>query len=178
MATGSTSEYNLPYPLDVDPVNVHGDIQDLAERIELVLPTVSGLPYFSYLVTNESGSNIAKGDPVYITGYSETTSKTTVAKSDADDLSTFPAIGLAQSNIADGTDGIMIISGTFSDIDTSENTAGDILYVASGGGLTSTQPANGSGIIGVVAKAHVSGVILLGQVTGNGTWGSMKAGMN
>lgn len=34
MASGSTPIYNIPYPLATDPVDVHGDIEDLADRLE------------------------------------------------------------------------------------------------------------------------------------------------
>ena len=37
MASGATSIYLIPYPLSTDPVDVHGDIQDLADRLEIVL---------------------------------------------------------------------------------------------------------------------------------------------
>jgi hypothetical protein len=39
MATGITALYNLPYPLITDPVDVHGDIQDLANSVASVLNT-------------------------------------------------------------------------------------------------------------------------------------------
>ena len=39
MASGLTPIYLLPYPLSTDPVNVHGDIEDLADRLETILPT-------------------------------------------------------------------------------------------------------------------------------------------
>jgi predicted RecA/RadA family phage recombinase len=179
MATGATAIYDLPFPLLTDTVNVHGDIQSLAEQIELVLPSL-GLPYFTYEVKNSSGVTINKGDPVYATGYS---TKTTVAKSDSDNLATFPVIGLAQSNISNGSDGVIIVSGIFSGnadipLNTSSYTAGDVLYVANGGGLTDTQPEGGSGAVAVVLKANAStGAIVVGQPKGNGTWGSMKAGL-
>jgi len=179
MATGSTTTYDLPYPLLSDPVNVHGDIQSLAERIELVL-TGLGQKYFTYEVTNSSGSSITKADPVYITGYS---SKPTVAKSNSTSINTFPVFGLAQSNIANGSDGVIIISGVFEGtssipLNTSSYSVGDILYVASGGGLTKVQPTAGSGAVGLVLKSNASlGAILFGQPKGNGTWGSLKAGL-
>jgi hypothetical protein len=179
MATGATPLFDLPFPLLSDVVNVHGDIQSLAEQIELILPGL-GLPYVTYEVKNSSGVTINKGDPVYATGYS---TKTTVAKSVATNLSTFPVIGLAQSNISNGSDGVIIVSGIFAGtadipLDTSSYTAGDVLYVATAGGLTNTQPADGSGAVGVVLKANASlGVITVGSVKGNGTWGSMKAGL-
>jgi hypothetical protein len=109
MATGATPLFDLPFPLLSDVVNVHGDIQALAEQVELILPGL-GLPYVTYEVKNSSGVTINKGDPVYATGYS---TKTTVAKS-----------------------------------------------------------------VGVVLRANASlGVITVGSIKGNGTWGSMKAGL-
>lgn len=174
MATGLTSIYELPYPISTDPVNVHGDIQDLSERLELVLSTI-GTPFISHEIKNISGSSISKGYPVYITGYS---TKTTIDKCDADNLNTFPVFGLLAATTANNTDGVVIISGVFSNANTSSYTAGDILYVASGGGLTNVQPSNGSGAIGIVAYSNASnGIIIVGQPKGNGTWGSLKAGL-
>jgi hypothetical protein len=179
MATGSTANYDIPYPLSSDPVNVHEDMQSLAETVESLLGTI-GPAYHTLEVTNNSGVTIAKGDPIYATGFS---TKTTVAKSVATNLATFPVIGLAQTNISNGSDGVIIVSGIFAGtadipLDTSSYTAGNILYVGTSGGLTNTQPATGSGAVGVVLKANASlGVITVGSVKGNGTWGSMKAGL-
>jgi len=174
MATGQTTIYELPYPLSGDPVNVHGDIQDLSERLETILSTI-GTPFISHEVRNISGSSISKGTPVYITGYS---TKTTIDKCDSDNLETFPVFGLMAATTANNNDGVVIISGVFSNINTSSFTAGDILYVANGGGLTNSQPATGSGAIGIVAYSNASnGIIIVGQPKGNGTWGSLKAGL-
>ena len=175
MATGATSTYDLPYPLSSDPVNIHEDFQDLAEQLELILPTI-GLPYHTIEIKNVSGVTIAKGDPVYITGFS---TKTTVAKCDSDNLSTFPVLGLAQSAIANNTDGVIVISGIFTNINTSSYSVGNILYVANNGGLTATQPTSGSGVVAIVAKSNATtGVLIVGQPKGNGTWGSLKAGLS
>ena len=174
MATGATNNYDLPYPVLSDPVNVHGDIQLLAERIEDVILNI-GLPFISIEVRNNSGASIAKGTPVYISGYS---TKPTIAKSDSDDLTTFPVIGITQSAITDGSDGVVIVSGVFDEVNTSSYTAGDILYVANGGGLTDTIPTGGSGAVAVVAKSNAStGVIIVGQPKGNGSWGALKNGL-
>ena len=173
-----TTNYDLPYPLASDSVNVHGDLQDLAEAIDAILPTL-GLPYHTLEVVNNSGATIAKATPVYISGFG--TSKPRVAKSDADTLATFPVVGLTQAAITNGSDGVIITSGIFTGVNTAAFSAGARLYVASGGGLTSTQPtfpAN-SGVIGVVAKSNAStGIIVIGAIKGNGTWGSMKAGLS
>jgi hypothetical protein len=174
MATGSTNTYDLPYPVLSDPVNVHEDIQSLAERLEDVLSNV-GVPFISLEVRNISGASIAKGTPVYITGY---TTKPTIAKCDSDDLSTFPVVGITQSAISNNTNGVIIVSGVFENINTSSYSAGEILYVANGGGLTDTIPTGGSGAVAVVAKSNATtGVIIVGQPKGNGTWGALKNGL-
>jgi hypothetical protein len=174
MATGATTNYDLPYPVLSDPVNVHEDIQSLAERLEDILSNV-GVPFISLEVRNATGATIAKGTPVYISGYS---TKPTVAKCDSDDLTTFPVAGITQAAISNAADGVIIVSGVFEGINTSSYTAGEILYVANGGGLTDTIPTGGSGAVAVVAKSNAStGIIIVGQPKGNGTWGSMKAGL-
>jgi hypothetical protein len=179
MASGETTVFDLPYPINSDPVNVAGDIQSLAERIEVILPTL-GLPYHTLEVTNDSGVSIAKGDPVYISSFNNTSGKPEVTKSQASDITTFPVVGLAQSAIGNGNDGVIVISGVFTGIDTASYTVGDILYVGSSGGLTATQPitaTTNSGAVGVISKANINGTILVGSFKGNGTWGSMKAGL-
>ena len=170
-----TNTYDLPYPTNASPVNVAGDIQALAEAVDAILPSL-GLPYHTLEVVNNTGSTIAKATPVYISGFG--TSKPRISKSDADTLSTFPVIGLTQAAITNGSDGVVLISGVFSDVNTSSFSVGARLYVACGG-LTTTKPTSGGGVIGVVAKSNAStGIIIVGANKGNGTWGSMKAGLS
>jgi hypothetical protein len=174
MATGATTNYDLPYPVLSDPVNVHEDIQSLAERLEDILSNV-GVPFISLEVRNTTGSTIAKGTPVRISGY---TTKPLIAKCDSDDLTTFPFVGITQASISNNANGVIIISGVFEGINTSSYTAGNILYVANGGGLTNSIPAGGSGAVAVVAKSHAStGIIIVGQPKGNGTWGALNNGI-
>lgn len=171
----TTTNYQIPYPTLSDPVNVHGDIEDLAKKIDIILPEL-GVPYFTLQVKNVSGTTISANDPVYVTGFS---THTTVAKCDADDLLTFPVLGLAKAEILDTNEGIVVVSGIFDETNTSSFTAGSILYVASGGGLTDTQPINGSGAVGIVLQQNAStGIILVTQPKGNGTWGSLKKGLS
>ncbi len=176
MASGETAVYDIPYPLQSDPVDVAGDIQSLAERIDIILPSI-GLPYHTMEVTNNSGVTINKADPVYISGYSSITNKPEITKSDSDILSTFPVIGLTQGAIGNGSDGVIVISGVFTDVNTSSYLIGDLLYVSSSGGLTKTQPTSGSGVVAIVAKVSVNGTMIVGAFKGNGTWGSLKAGL-
>jgi hypothetical protein len=175
MATGATTTYDFPYPVLTDPVNVHEDIQSLAEAVDAVLPTI-GLPFHTLEIRNVSGVSIVKGDPVYITGFS---TKPTIAKSDAATIGTFPVVGLAQSNIGNNSDGVIVLSGVFTDINTASYTAGDVLYVASGGGLTATKPTSNLVTVGVVAKSNATtGVILVTSPRSRaGTWGALKEGL-
>jgi hypothetical protein len=174
-----TLNYDIPYPTNSSPVDVAGDLQALAERLDVVLPTI-GLPYHTIEVTNISGASITKGDPVYVSGFNNTSGKPQVTKSQASNLATFPVIGLAQATISNSTDGVIVISGVFNGVDTSTFTIGSRLYVGTSGGLTTTQPitaTTNSGVVGIVAKVNASGTILVGSFKGNGTWGSMKAGL-
>ena len=43
MASGLTPTYSLPYPLATDGVNVHGDVEDLAQKVEDVLEVKANL---------------------------------------------------------------------------------------------------------------------------------------
>ena len=174
-----TLNYDIPYPTPSSPVDVAGDLQALAERIDIVLPTI-GLPFHTFECTNDSGVSIAKGDPVYISSFNNTSGKPEVTKSQASTLATFPVVGLAQSAIGDGSDGVIVISGVFTGIDTSSYSVGNLLYVGTSGGLTATQPISAttnSSVVAVVSKANVNGTLLVGAFRGNGTWGSMKAGL-
>jgi len=178
MATGSTSNYSLPYPKATDPVDVAGDIQDLAGSIDALLPELT-TPNTKITVYNGSASAIAVGDPIYISGI-YVSGEPEVSKSDAADLNTMPAIGIAASNMGPGNSGEMVIVGIVdADINTSLYSLGDYLYVAaSGGGLTDTQPTypNYAQQIGLVLKSDASqGQIMMlpGNNPGSLTWGQM-----
>jgi hypothetical protein len=43
MASGLTPTYSLPYPLATDGVNVHGDVEDLAQKVEDILESKANL---------------------------------------------------------------------------------------------------------------------------------------
>jgi hypothetical protein len=166
-----TTIYDFPYPVASDPVDIVGDIQSLAERMEAVLfATESNI---TIEVTNSSGASISKGDPVYLTGYG---TKPQVTK--LTNTMNYPVLGLAKDTFATATDGVVVISGIFSNVATSSYSVGNILYTGTSGGLTATQPATGGTAVGVVAKSHATtGVIIVGKPTGNGTWAALKAGL-
>ena len=175
MASGETITYDLPYPILTDPVNVHEDIQSLAEAIDAILPTI-GVAYHTLEVRNVSGVSITKGDPVYISGYS---TKPTIAKANASTIGTFPVVGLAQTNIGNSTDGVIVVSGIFSNINTNSYTAGNVLYVAAGGGLTATKPTSNAVSVGIVGKSNsTTGIIIVTSPKSvAATWGALKEGL-
>jgi len=171
-----TNPQLIPYPESSDPVNVHTDIQEMAQRVNDLF-TALQIPYLPLAVRNESGAEIIEGAPVYIDGY--LSGKPTVSKCDADNINTFPVIGVMKNTTQNTTEGVAVIVGLLDNIDTSDYSSGDKLYVASGGGLTSTKPSDGSSVVAIVVYSHESsGSIAVGPIKGgNGTWGSLKSGI-
>ncbi len=118
-------------------------------------------------VHNDSGVQLDKGKVVYVTG-THVSGIPTVDLADADGTGTMPAVGLVQSNIADGTSGFIVITGILENLDTDTFAwdAGTSLYVsATAGSLTSTRPtAAGTKVqrIGVVTRRSATqGSILI-----------------
>lgn len=167
----TTTVYGIPFPEATDAVNVHGDIQSLASRLEVILPPL-GVSLFQIPVLNDSGSAISAGTPVYTTGYN---GKTTIAKSLP--ATTSPILGLTKTSIANNSEGIVVVAGVMENINTSGFANGDVLYVGENGGLSASQPSGGSGAVGIVAHAATDGVIIV-EAKGNGTWGALKSGLS
>jgi hypothetical protein len=176
MASGLTNPQLIPYPLADDPVNVHSDMQEMAEKVNDIL-TALQVPYLSLDVKNISGATLIKGTPVYITGYSS--NKATVDKCESDDINTFPCIGLVKAQILDGQEGVVVTIGVLDNINTSTYSNADKLYIGASGGLVNARPTNGSGVVGVVSYSDATnGKILVSPIQGgNATWGAVKNGL-
>ena len=172
---GLTIPQEIPYPEYNDAVDVHTDMQAMAQKVNDLITDLQ-VPFLPLNVKNNSGGQLTAGTPVYINGFNVVP---TVAKSIASDINTFPAIGLIKETCANTEPGIVIISGTLEGVNTNSFSNGDLLYVGTSGGLTNTQPASGSSVVGVVGKSAIlDGVIIVGVVKGgNGTWGSVKNGL-
>lgn len=168
MATTNDGVFNLPFPESTDPVNVHGDIKALADRLKIVLPPL-GISAFQISVINASGETLPAGTPVYANGYSTTT---TVDKCISTTSS--PILGLLKQELEDEEQGICVVAGVMENINTSSFSNGDVLYVGSEGGLSDVA-ANGA--VGIVAHAAADGIIIV-EAKGNGTWGALKAGLS
>jgi hypothetical protein len=100
---------------------------------------------------------VVKGDPVYISGYNSGQDRAEVQKADSDDANKMPSFGLADADYSLNDNGYVVSIGNLADVDTSSYSVGDTLYVASGGGLTSTKPATELNLIqnvGVVTRSQ------------------------
>lgn len=91
-------------------------------------------------VRNVTGSTIANGAPVYISGASA--GLPTIALANANAIGTVPAAGLTTEAIANNTNGYVTIAGVVNDLNTNSFAAGAQLYVGTtAGALTATAPA-------------------------------------
>jgi hypothetical protein len=168
MATTNDGVFNLPFPESTDPVNVHGDIKALADRLKVVLPPL-GISAFQISVINDSGETLPAGTPVFANGYSTTTTVDKALRSTSS-----PILGLLKQSLADGIAGICVVAGVMENINTSTFENGDVLYVGAEGGLSNSAS---SGAVGIVAHAAADGIIIV-EAKGNGTWGALKAGLS
>jgi hypothetical protein len=125
----------------IDPIHLDGDI-------------LGGVHHYAH---NNSGVGITRGWPVYITGMDGASTIIRIATADASDSSKMPAVGLAESDIADGAFGHITMFGTMLQTDTSGYATNQTLYVAPGGGLTSGRPSASNQLIqniGKVGRVH------------------------
>jgi hypothetical protein len=176
MASGNTNDgvFNLPFPIAEDPVNVHKDIEALADRLKIVLPPL-GISAFQISVINKSGQYLASGVPVYITGYS-----TKPEISYATQSTVGPILGLLKQPLANNAQGIVVVAGVMENINLSSGnfTNGNPVYIAPTGGLTGTRPLTGNATaVGVVAATGTNGILIV-QAKGNGTWQALKDGLS
>jgi hypothetical protein len=98
-----------------------------------------------FKVINNTGSTIANGAPVYITGTSSGQTYPNVALAKADVAATSAVIGLTNGAIANGATGYVSSQGTIDNVNTSTFTVGQVLYLSpySAGQLMNTIPPTG-----------------------------------
>ena len=108
-------------------------------------------------VYNGESFQITKGTPLYVSGSQGANPIVYVA--DASDPTKMPVIYIADENIDVSSDGKGLLLGLITGVDTTGYSGGTEIFVASGGGWTSTRPT-GSAIIqslGIVTKEGVGG---------------------
>ena len=120
--------------------HIHGDL--------------AGLVYFH--VKNTTASTIPNGTPVYITGTVGSTQVAEIAPADASNPAKMPAIGITDGDLIANANGHAVIAGDLDGQNTNAYSINQPLYVASGGGLTSTRPTGASDVIQIVG--HVARV--------------------
>jgi len=89
-------------------------------------------------VFNDTGSDIANGKSVYITGYDATSGLPEITLADSIVEVTSRSIGVTYGAIASGESGKLVINGIHDKFDTSTYDVGDKLYLASSGNISNT----------------------------------------
>ena len=124
-------------------------------------------PKVTKIVTNETGSTILAGTPVYISGV--TGSTPTIAIADASDNNKLPVAGLVTADIANGADGTIMVTGSVTSVRTNDipgaAAVGDLIYLGAAAGsgdipfLTATKPTGANSIqaLGIISKFATTG---------------------
>ena len=110
-------------------------------------------------VINNTGSTIANGSPVYITGTSSGQTYPNIALARADVAATSSVIGLTNGAIANGAIGYVSAQGIIDNVNTGTFTVGQVLYLSpySAGQLMNTIPPTGITVqVGIVTFVNSS----------------------
>jgi hypothetical protein len=112
--------------------------------------TVTEADFVMVDVRKASAGTISEGNPVYpvswnVAGYLE------VEAADAASSATMPALGVMEEDVTTSASKNCVISGHMTGIDTNAYTLGDELFVANGGGFTTTKPT-GTNLIQKMAQ--------------------------
>ncbi len=120
-------------------------------------------------VINNTGSSIANGSPVYVTGTSSGQTYPNIALAKADAVSTSAVLGLTNGVIANGAVGYVTAQGGIDNVNTGSFTVGQVLYLSpySAGQLMNTVPPTGYAVqVGTVTFVDTStGKIFVKQTT-------------
>jgi len=152
---GTLTSNRIPFASDSDTLTDDADFT--YDSTNDLLQVTKTLTQVVVDVHNATGSAIAAGTPVYVTG-SVTANKPNVEPSDADNASTMPSAGIVTNQIGAGSAGYMAISGVINGISLSVITdvspsAGDTLYVSTTTGeLTVTKPTGATSQIQNVGR--------------------------
>jgi len=129
----------------------------------ITFPVLASADKLILVVRNTSGATITKGTVVYINGASG--NKPTIAKALATgDATSAQTLGLVQANIANNSNGNVVLVGSVIDLDTSAFTEGQQLYLSgvTAGTYTATKTLAPTHLVyvGVIARSHpTQGVI-------------------
>lgn len=148
-----------------------------ASDVQATTATVSGTLTADHIHGNLAGSvyahirageNLAKGDPVYVSGSHGTGANliAIVSKADASDPLKMPAVGVMDAAVTANANGHMVITGTISDINTAAYAVNAELYVAEGGGFTATPPNAYAQPVARVERSNTNNGAVIVKVNG------------
>ena len=159
----ATASIKLTGSLDTTILTASGLIYPTTDGLEGQVIKTDGTADLSFGDVNTifedvyTGESVTKGDPLYVSGSQGATP--VVYKADANVAAKMPVIYIASETIGAANITRGIVLGKISGIDLTGYTAGDEVYVAVGGGWTSTRPT-GSAIVqllGIVTKEGAGG---------------------
>jgi len=170
-----TVSNNLAFTPTTAPSYVEGDLwydstqKALAYYNDVTNNTVHIGQEVQLKVINNTGSSIANGTPVYVTGTSSGQTYPNIALAKADTVSTSAVLGLTNGTIASGATGYVCTAGLLTPCNTGSFSVGQVLYLSpySAGQLQNTIPPTGYAVqVGVVAYANTpNGSIYVKQTT-------------
>jgi hypothetical protein len=173
--TSDTVSNNLAFTPTTAPTYVEGDVwYDSTQKALTYYNDVTNNQVHigqevQLKVINNTGSSIANGTPVYVTGTSSGQSYPNIALAQANSSSTSAVLGLTNGTIASGATGYVCTSGLLTPCNTGSFSVGQVLYLSpySAGQMMNTVPPTGYAVqIGVVAYANTpNGSIYVKQTT-------------
>ena len=114
---------------------------------------------------NNIGYAFTAGTPVYQSGFNSGQDRICIEEARASEYSTMPAKGAVTTDLANNTNGQIIVYGELEGVDTSAFDVAYELYVAPGGGLTNTRPTGATDLVQKIAvvlkKSAANGAILV-----------------
>ena len=134
----------------------------------LTAPHIHGNLAGSLYAHVRAGENLAKGDPVYVSGShgSGSTLIAIVSKADASNAAKMPAVGIMDAAVSANATGHMVISGTITELATNAYSINAELYVAAGGGMTATPPTARAQPVARVERSNLNNGAVLVKVNG------------
>jgi hypothetical protein len=173
--TSDTVSNNLAFTPTTAPTYVEGDVwYDSTQKALTYYNDVTNNQVHigqevQLKVINNTGSSIANGTPVYVTGTSSGQSYPNIALAKADAVATSAVLGLTNGTIASGATGYVCTAGLLTPCNTGSFSVGQVLYLSpySAGQMMNTVPPTGYAVqIGVVAYANTpNGSIYVKQTT-------------
>lgn len=152
----------IGYETDTEKIKF-GDGSTAWTSLGYFTPTAAAVDEVRLSVYNNSGSLIAAGQAVYVSGYNVGTGEPTIALADANDSNAIPAAGFTDASIANLASGSIVTFGIVNNIVTTGQGVGDPVYVdTTPGGIVFTRPSvDALQKLGTVLQVSANGKVLV-----------------